>query len=76
MLVLTRRRGDGIVIGSNIVITVIEIHHDRVRLGFQAPEEVSIHRHEVYARIQDEVREQLRFDPLSEPFVDERKSGT
>ena len=52
MLVLTRKRGESIVIGDNIVVTVIEARGGKIRLGIQAPEDVSIHRQEVYEAIQ------------------------
>jgi carbon storage regulator len=52
MLVLSRRKDETIVINDNIVVTVVDIQGDRVRLGFDAPEEVTIHRREVYEQIQ------------------------
>jgi len=51
MLVLSRKKNETIVIGDNIVVTVVEIQGDKVRLGFQAPKEVTIHRREVYDKI-------------------------
>lgn len=51
MLVLTRKRGEAIHIGDGIAVTVLEVHGDRVRLGFDAPVEVPIHRQEVHERI-------------------------
>jgi carbon storage regulator len=51
MLVLTRKTNEQIVIGENIVVTVVDIRNDRVRLGIEAPREVSIHRREVYEAI-------------------------
>ncbi len=48
MLVLSRKRDERIVIGGNIVITVIEVRGDKVRLGIQAPPDVPVHRQEVY----------------------------
>ena len=54
MLVLTRKLGESIVIGDNIRITVVEIHGKQVRLGIEAPREVSVHRGEVYERIVEE----------------------
>lgn len=54
MLVLTRKRDESIIIGDNIIITVIGIRGDKVRLGIEAPKEVSIHRKEVYEAIQRE----------------------
>lgn len=52
MLVLSRQRDQEIVIGDNIVVTVIEIRGDKVRLGIKAPAEIPVHRHEVYEQIQ------------------------
>jgi carbon storage regulator len=47
MLVLSRKRDERIVIGDNIVITVVEVRGDKVRLGIEAPVEVPVHRQEV-----------------------------
>ena len=51
MLVLSRAAGEEIVINDNIVIMVIRIHGDKVRLGIEAPKDVSVHRREVYDAI-------------------------
>jgi carbon storage regulator len=51
MLVLSRRAQETIVINGNIRITVVWIGHDRVRLGIEAPRDVTVHRQEVAARI-------------------------
>jgi carbon storage regulator len=51
MLVLSRHRDESIVIGDNIVITVIDIRGDKVRLGIEAPKEMPTHRYEVYQEI-------------------------
>jgi carbon storage regulator len=53
MLVLTRKTNESIVIRDNIVVMVVEIRHDRVRLGIEAPKEVTVHRREVYDRIKE-----------------------
>lgn len=57
MLVLSRKRGEDILIGDNIVIKVVDIRGDKVRLGIQAPAETPVHRWEVYESIQNEKRE-------------------
>ena len=51
MLVLSRKTNESIVIGENIVITVLDIRGDKVRLGVAAPREVAVHRREVYDKI-------------------------
>ena len=51
MLVLSRKKNETIVINNDIVITVVEIRGDKVRLGIEAPKDVSVHRQEVYEAI-------------------------
>ncbi len=53
MLVLSRKRGEGIVIGDGVTLTVLEVRGGRVKLGFNAPAEMPIHRKEVFQRIED-----------------------
>ena len=52
MLVLTRRPNQSIMIGGDIVITVLEVRGDQVRLGIKAPRDVDVHRDEVWAELQ------------------------
>ena len=54
MLVLSRQKNQKIRIGDNIVITVVDIRGDKVRLGFNAPKNVPIHRQEVFEEIKKE----------------------
>jgi carbon storage regulator len=54
MLVLSRKKDEKIVIGDTIKLMVIEIRGDKVRLGIEAPRDVSVHREEVYNAIQKE----------------------
>ena len=56
MLALTRRIGDRLVIGDNIVVTVVDVKGDSVRIGIDAPREVKILRGEIYDAIVDENR--------------------
>ena len=57
MLVLTRKPGERLVIGDNIVITVVEIKGDNIRIGIDAPSEVKVYRGEIYDAIVAENRE-------------------
>lgn len=57
MLVLTRKVGEGLVIGDEIRITVVEIKGGGVRIGIEAPASVKVHRQEVYQRILQENQE-------------------
>ena len=57
MLVLTRKVGEGIRIGDDITITVVEMKGGGIRLGIMAPSTVKIHRQEVYDRILEENKE-------------------
>jgi len=56
MLVLSRQRDESIVIGDNVVVTIVDIRGDKVRLGIQAPGEIPVHRQEVFEAIQRESR--------------------
>ncbi len=56
MLVLSRHRDESIIIGDNVVITVVDVRGDKVRLGIDAPVEIPVHRREVYEAIQRENR--------------------
>ena len=58
MLVLSRKKDEKIIIGDNITLMVIEIRGDKVRLGIEAPKEVSVHRQEVYEAIKREQEDQ------------------
>ncbi|MBU2663088.1 carbon storage regulator CsrA [Actinoplanes bogorensis] len=57
MLVLTRRSGESVMIGNDVVITVLEARGDVIRLGIQAPRDVQVHREEVYRELQASNRE-------------------
>mgnify|MGYP001156265807 CR=1 FL=1 len=63
MLVLSRQRDESIIIGDNIVITIVDIRGDKVRLGIDAPTEIPVHRREVYEAIQRENLRASQLDP-------------
>jgi carbon storage regulator len=52
MLILTRRPGESVKIGDDITVTVLGVRGNQLRLGFSAPQNVAVHREEVYERIQ------------------------
>ena len=63
MLVLSRQRDESIMIGDNIVVTIVDIRGDKVRLGINAPTEIPVHRQEVYEAIKRENLRSARLDP-------------
>ena len=63
MLVLSRHRDESIIIGNNIVVTIVDIRGDKVRLGIDAPTEIPVHRREVYEAIQRENLHASRIEP-------------
>lgn len=56
MLVLSRHRDESIMIGDDVVVTIVDIRGDKVRLGIDAPKDIPVHRQEVYDAIQRENR--------------------
>ncbi|MCR9296011.1 MAG: carbon storage regulator CsrA [bacterium] len=54
MLVLSRHRDESIMIGDDVVITIVDIRGDKVRLGIEAPQDIPVHRQEVYEAIKRE----------------------
>ncbi|MFP8968412.1 carbon storage regulator CsrA [Pokkaliibacter sp. CJK22405] len=62
MLILTRRVGETLMVGDEVTVTVLGVKGNQVRIGVNAPKDVSVHREEIYQRIQKEKQDQ---DPSS-----------
>lgn len=62
MLVLTRKPGEGIIVGENIKVTIVEVRGGGIRIGIEAPREQKIYRQEVYDRICQENREATQWN--------------
>ena len=60
MLILTRRIGETLIVGTEVGVTVIGVKGNQVRLGIDAPKDVQVHREEIYDRVQVEKAEQAK----------------
>ncbi|MVP01549.1 carbon storage regulator CsrA [Paenibacillus lutrae] len=62
MLILSRLKGEKIMIGQDIVLTILDVAGDQVRIGIDAPKDISIYREEIYKAIQAENKAAVRLD--------------
>jgi carbon storage regulator len=75
MLVLSRQKDESIIIGDDIEITIVDVRGDKVRLGINAPREISVHRKEIYEAIQREKAQQRAAESAATGKADDSKSA-
>lgn len=76
MLVLSRKKNERIMLGDDIVVTVVEIRGDKVRLGIEAPTNISVHRQEVYDAIRrNDVLTNTKIETIEPPAKHINPSG-
>ncbi|HLA85648.1 MAG TPA: carbon storage regulator CsrA [Thermoguttaceae bacterium] len=75
MLVLSRQRDESIIINDNVVVTIVDIRGDKVRLGIEAPQEVPVHRREVYEAIQRENQRAAQLRPKDAEAMGKQGGG-
>lgn len=63
MLVLTRKKDQSIIINENVEITILEVQGDQVKIGIDAPREITIHRKEVFMQIAEENKKAAEINP-------------
>lgn len=72
MLILTRRVGETVMIGNDVTVTVLGVKGNQVRIGVNAPKDVSVHREEIYERIKREEEQAGGGTQRRVPLTDER----
>jgi len=75
MLVLSRHRDESIMIGDDVVVTIVDIRGDKVRLGINAPQDIPVHRQEVYEAIKRENQTASQLDTAQTRSLGKPKGG-
>ncbi len=73
MLVLSRKKGEAVIIGHNITVRIVDVRGDQVRVGIDAPRSVTVHREEVYRQVVEENVAAARSADLTSPLLQARK---
>lgn len=75
MLVLSRKAGESIVIGNDVVITILEVRGGQIRIGVDAPRNLPVHRAEIYEQVQAENRAAVASTDLRAPLLNTKAAG-
>jgi carbon storage regulator len=75
MLVLSRKSGESIVIGNDVVITILEVRGGQIRIGVDAPRNLAVHRAEIYEQVQAENRAAAASTDLTAKLLSTKASG-
>lgn len=75
MLVLSRKSGESIVIGNDVVITILEVRGGQIRIGVDAPRNLAVHRAEIYEQVQAENRAAAASTDLKASILTTKASG-
>jgi carbon storage regulator len=76
MLVITRKAGESLCLGDDVTVTILEISGSVVRLGIEAPAEVPVYRHEIWAAVKEENRAAADASIVDLPSIENRKDGS
>lgn len=76
MLVLSRHRDESIMIGDDVIVTIVDIRGDKVRLGIEAPQHIPVHRQEVYEAIKRENERAAQLQPQDTNKADPSDSNS